>query len=101
MQPKEVDMTKKLHAHPRRAIWLAAAAGVAALAAIIPITVALATSGTSIKAAPTQRPAQTSSRVPATCAPDDSLPVGPGGEGVPACLPVPQRTTPSRLPSRR
>lgn len=92
---------KKLHARRRRAIWLAAAAGVAALATIIPITVALATGGTSTKPTRTQHPAQTSSRVSATCAPDDSLPVGPGGEGVPACIALPQRTTPSRLPSRR
>jgi hypothetical protein len=101
MQPKEADMTKKLHAQPRRPIWLAAAAGVAALAGIISITVALATGGTIDKPAQTQRPAQTSSRVSATCAPDDSLPVGPSGEGVPACLAPPQRITPKRLPSRR
>jgi hypothetical protein len=80
-QPKEANML-----HKQRVIWLGAVAGVAALATMISITVALAMGGTSTKPTRTQPAAPTSSRIAATCAPDDSLPIGPGGEGILACL---------------
>ena len=60
------------------------ALGAAALAAIIMVVVATA-ARMSTKPT-TSHPPQTGGRPAATCAPDDSRPVGPGGEGVPACL---------------
>jgi hypothetical protein len=62
------------------------AAGAAAVAAAIAISILLATASSSAKTGVTQRPAQVGSYVTAKCAPDDTRPIGPGGEGVPACL---------------
>jgi hypothetical protein len=77
----------------QRALWLSAA-GAAVLATVTAITVALATGRASTRPAETQRPAQTSAHTAATCAPDDTRPIGPGGEGVPACL----QQRPNRAP---
>jgi uncharacterized protein HemX len=73
----------------RRPLSRTAAAAVAALAAVVAIAIAIAvaTSGASTKQR--QHPAQTRDRTAATCAPDDTRPIGPGGEGVPACLHTP------------
>jgi hypothetical protein len=69
-----------------RPLWLTVTTtGAAVLASVMAITVVLAMGGKSSKPARTQRPAHTGHRIAPPCAPDDSLPVGPGGEGVPTC----------------
>jgi hypothetical protein len=69
-----------------RPLWVIAAAGAAVLAAAIAIAIVLATGSSSAKPAATQRPAQVAGHTNTTCAPDDTRPIGPGDEGIPACL---------------
>jgi hypothetical protein len=67
-------------------LWAIAAAGAAVLAAALAIAIILATGSSSAKPAVTQRPAQLAGHTNTTCAPDDTRPIGPGDQGVPACL---------------
>jgi hypothetical protein len=67
-------------------LWAIAAAGAAVLVAALAIAIILATGSSSAKPAVTQRPAQLAGHTNTTCAPDDTRPIGPGDQGVPACL---------------
>jgi len=67
-----------------RSVTLAVAA--AALAAIVVIVVVVATAGHTDTKPTTAHRQSAGGRSAATCASDDSRPVSPGGEGVPACL---------------
>lgn len=65
--------------------WIIAAAGAAILAAAIATAVTLATRA-SARPTTTQPPTQAGYHPVTRCAPDDTQPIGPDGQGIPACL---------------
>jgi len=69
----------------RRPRSVTLAVGAAALAAILVIVVMVATAGHTDTKPVTTHAQRAGGQSAATCASDDSRPVGPGGEGVPAC----------------
>jgi len=70
----------------QRSPWVIAAAGAAVVAAALAIGIILATGSSSAGPTVRQRPGQVGSHVTTRCAPDDTRPIAPGDEGIPACL---------------